>query len=169
MTKHLGDIREYLGTSEAILPEDTSYALDLYTYSGNTYLSMSELRADTYWCLEAHEKNAETITILVEEWSESLDLELHELGFLTDRGGEFEELSANVKSHVKKAAYHPEANGKVERRHKEISMLCRLYAAVAEMWHIGSDGVFSQVNALPEAGELVLRYNQRMGAKHLDS
>jgi hypothetical protein len=54
---------------------------------------------------------------------------------------EFEELSAYVKGHVKTAAYHPEANGEVERRHKEISMLCRLYdcdpPAVAEMWHIG--------------------------------
>jgi len=35
------------------------------------------------------------------------------------------------------------------------------------MWHIGSYGVF-QVKALPEAVELVLRYNNRMGAKHLN-
>lgn len=183
------DIREYLGdcgcamsknnrrkskkwgTSEAVLPEDTSYALDLYTYSGKIYLSIVHLSTDTYWCLEVHEKKAETITALLDVWSESLGLEFHELTFLTDRGGGFEELSAYVKGHVKTAAYHPEANGKVERRHNEISMLCRLFdcdpPAVAEMWHIGSYGVF-QVKALPEVGELVLRYNQRMGAKHLD-
>ena len=35
------------------------------------------------------------------------------------------------------------------------------------MWHFGSFGVF-QVKALPAPGDLVLRYNQRMGAKHLD-
>jgi len=75
--------------------------------------------------------------------------------FFTDKGGEFEKLSAYVKSHDKTAAYLPGANEKVERRHKEISVLCRLYdynpTAVAEMWHIGSYGVF-QVKALPEAG-----------------
>jgi hypothetical protein len=66
---------------------------------------------------------------------------------------------------VKTASYHPEANGKIERRHREVSMLCRLYdcdpLAVAEMWHIGSFGVF-QVKALPAPGDLVLRYNERV-------
>jgi len=99
--------------------------------------------------LEVHKK-AETITTLLKV---------------------FEELSAYVKRHVKTTAYHPEANGKVERRHEEISFLCRLYdcdpPAVAEMWHIGSYGVF-QVKALPDSGKIVLRFNQRMGAKHLD-
>jgi len=50
-------------------------------------------------------------------------LELHELTFLTDRGEEIEELSAYVKT----AAYNHDANGKVDTRHKEISMLRRLY------------------------------------------
>ena len=104
--------------------------------------------------MEVHEQKAETITSLLDVWSGSLGLELHEVTFLTHREGEFEE-----------------PNGNVERRHKEISMLCQLYdcdpPAVAEMWHIGSYGFF-QAKALPEAGELVLRYNQRMSAKHLD-
>ena len=73
------------------------------------------------------------------------------------------ELSAYVEGHGKTTTYHIEAKGEVERTHKEISMLCRLYdcdpPAVAETWHIGSYGV----NALTEAGKLVLRYNQRMG------
>ena len=101
----------------------------------------------------------------------ALGLELHELTFLTHREGEFVELSAYVEGHGKTTTYHIEAKGEVERTHKEISMLCRLYdcnpPAVAEMWHIGSYGVF-QVNALSEAGEVVLRYNQCMGVKHLD-
>ena len=37
------------------------------------------------------------------------------------------ELSAYVKDHVKTASYHPEANGKIERRHEEVGMMCRLY------------------------------------------
>jgi hypothetical protein len=35
------------------------------------------------------------------------------------------------------------------------------------MWHIGSYAV-SQIKSLTEAGELVPRYNQRIGAKYLD-
>jgi len=78
-------------------------------------------------------------------------LELHELTFLTDRGEEIEELSAYVKT----AAYNHDANGKVDTRHKEISMLRRLYdcdsPVVAEMWRISLYGVF-QGQALLEAG-----------------
>jgi len=44
---------------------------------------------------------------------------------MTDVG--FAELSACLKDHVKTASYHPEANGKIERRHKEVGMMCRLY------------------------------------------
>jgi len=83
------------GTPEAVLPEDTSYALNVNTYSGKTYLLILQLSTDTYWCLEVHEKKAEPTTITVlEVWSESLGLELTSL---SDRGGEFEELSAYVK------------------------------------------------------------------------
>jgi hypothetical protein len=77
--------------------------------------------------LEVDENKVQTITALLDVRSESLGLELLELTFLTDREGEFEEHSAHVRDHVKIVAYRPEANGEVERRHKEISMLCRLY------------------------------------------
>jgi hypothetical protein len=61
---------------------------------------------------------------------------------LSDQVGEFAELSAYLKDHVKTASYHPEANGKIERIHKEVRMMCRLYEceppAVAELWRSGS-------------------------------
>ena len=76
--------------------------------------------------MEVDENKVQTITALLDVRSESLGLELLELTFLTDREGEFEEHSAHVRDHVKIVAYRPEANGEVERRHKEISMLQRL-------------------------------------------
>jgi len=98
------------------------------------------LKSESFWAFEVPEKTAEVITELLVVWAESLGLDLSELTFLTDRGGEFAELSPFIKDHVKTASYHPEANGKIERRHKEVSVLCRLYdcdpPAVAEMWHI---------------------------------
>ena len=45
--------------------------------------------------------------------------------FYSDRGGEFAELSAEKQ--VKTVSYHPEANGKIARKHKEPSMMWRLY------------------------------------------
>lgn len=139
------DIREYLsdcgcavtknnrrkcaswGKPEALLPDETSYALGLYTYAGKIYLSILHLKSESFWSLEVPKKTAEVITDLLVVWAESLGLDLSELTFLTDRGGEFAELSPFIKDHVKTASYHPEANGKIERRHKEVSMLCRLY------------------------------------------
>jgi hypothetical protein len=54
-------------------------------------------------------------------WSVSLNLPLHEL---TDRGGEFEDISPyDVKSHVKTAAYSPQSNGSVERIHMEVGYM----------------------------------------------
>ena len=135
------------------------------------YLSILHLSSNTNWSLEVPEKSAPVVSGLLKVWAESLNLDLSTLSFLTDRGGEFEEVSLLVKDHVKTASYHPEANGKVERRHKEVAMLCRLYDCeppdVAEMWHVGSYGVFL-FKLLPGPGELVLHYNQRMGAKTKD-
>ena len=97
------DIREYLsdcgcavtknnqrtcvswGKPEALLPDETSYALDLYTYAGKIYLSILHLKSESLWSLEVPEKTAEVITDLLVVWAESLGLDLSELTFLTDR------------------------------------------------------------------------------------
>ena len=70
---------------------------------------------------------------------------LCELTILSDRGGEFAELSAHMKDHVKTASYHPEQNGKTERMLKEPGMMCRLHEskppAVVELWRCRPYGV----------------------------
>ena len=108
---------------------------------------------------------------VITTWAESLDLSLASMTFLSDRGGELPELSAYIKDHVKTASFHPEANGKIERRQKELGMMCRLYECepptVAEMWRSGAFGVH-QIKKLPEKGELVLRYVRRKGPKSSD-
>ena len=102
------------------------------------------MKDDQFWSTEVWEKSSECITSLISAWADSLGLNLHDLTFLSDWGGEFAELSAYFKDHVKTytASYHPEANGKIERRHKEVGMMCRLYEceppAVAELWRSGS-------------------------------
>jgi hypothetical protein len=160
------------GKPEEVLPEDNAFAVDLYSFGAKTYLSILNLKDDQFWSTEVWEKSSECITFLISAWVDSLGLNLCDLTFLSDRGGELAELSAYVKDHVKTASYHPEANGKIERRHEEVGMMCRLYEceppAVAELWRSGSHGVF-QVKRLPQRGELVLRYVQRKGPKSADT
>jgi hypothetical protein len=77
------DIREYLsdcgcaltknnrlkcaswGKPEALLPDENSYALDLYTYAGKMYLSIPHFKSESFWSLEVPEKTAEVITDLL--------------------------------------------------------------------------------------------------------
>ena len=159
------------GTPAAVYPSENSIAVDLYSYGGKHFLSILDLNSDEFWSMEVWEKSSECIMDLLTTWAESLDLPLESMTFLSDRGGEFAELSAYIKKHVRTASYHPEANGKVERRHKELGMMCRLYEceppAVAEMWRCGAFGVH-QIKKLPDKGELVLRYVQRKGPKSAD-
>jgi hypothetical protein len=87
-----------LGKAKRIanLEDDNSYALDLYSYGAKTYLSILHLKSNEYWSIVVAEKTAEEIMLL--GWSVSLNLPFHELCFLTDRGGEFEDISPYVKA-----------------------------------------------------------------------
>ena len=80
-----------------------------------------------FWSIEVEEKSSECITSVISVWADSLGLKLCELTFLSGRGGEFTELSAYLKDHVKSASHHPEDIGKIERGHKELGMMCGLY------------------------------------------
>jgi hypothetical protein len=73
------------------LEDDKSYALDLYSYGAKIYLSILDLKSNEYWSIVVAEKTAEEIMQVLLGWSVSLNLPLHELCFLTDRGGEFED------------------------------------------------------------------------------
>lgn len=122
-------------TPESVLSENTLLTLDLYPYSGKyVYFMIANLSTDTIG-LEFHEKKAEIVSALLNVWSESIGLKLHELTFLTGRGFcLYEGASQNF-------WLSSEANGNVQRRHKEIYMLCRLCdcdsSTVAEIWYIG--------------------------------
>jgi hypothetical protein len=90
-----------LGKAKRIanLEDDKSYALDLvYSYGAKTYLSILHLKSNEYWSIVVAEKTAEEIMQVLLGWSVSLNLPLHELCFLTDRGGEFEDISPYVKT-----------------------------------------------------------------------
>jgi len=88
-----------------------------------------------------------------------------------DTREKFAEISTYIQDHVKTLSYHPEAKRKIERRHKQLRKVYRLYecepSAVAKMWISGACEVH-QVLKLFDRGELVLRYAQRKGPKSAD-
>ena len=77
---------------------------------------------------------------------------------MCDRGGEFAELSPYVKHLVKTSAYSPQANGSVERKHKDLAAYCSLYdrdpPEVAEL--LSKIQVGHVRKQTPEAGGLFL-------------
>jgi hypothetical protein len=68
-----------------------------------------------------------SIMALLETWDDSLDLPFGLITFLSNRGRKFVDLSAYIKKHVKAASSHTQANGKNQKRHRELRMMCRLY------------------------------------------
>jgi len=112
--------KEKWGKPEAVPPEENSYALELWFFGVKTYLSILDLILDEFWSVEVWEKTSDCIPALLTAWAEFRSISLYELTFLSDRGGEF-------KDHVKTASYHPEANVKIEKRHKELDMMCQPY------------------------------------------
>ena len=49
-------VRDFLIRTHQPLPDETSYALDLYTYVGKIYLSILHLKSESFWSLEVPEK-----------------------------------------------------------------------------------------------------------------
>ena len=103
------------GKREEVLPEDNAFAVDLNSFGAKTYLSILNLKDDQFWSTEVWESSSKCITSVISAWADSLGLNLCDLTFLFDRGGEFAKLSVYLKDHVKTASYHPEANGKIEK------------------------------------------------------
>jgi hypothetical protein len=148
------------------------YYLDLYTYGAKTYLTILSSKDDKFWALELDSK-ANVLAVFT-AWCDSLNLTLSELTVLTDRGGEFNCLDEFLKNHIRTAAYSPYSNGRIERVHKEVSALCRLYDTtpdqIAELWRSGTQPSSVNLNRSQslEVGDLVLRYIQKVQSKVMD-
>jgi hypothetical protein len=147
--------------------------LDLYTYGPKTYLTIIDSQKDEFWALELMSKT--DVLAVFTAWAESRGLDISKLTVLTDRGTEFNCLDDYLKNHIRTAAYSPYSNGKVERIHKEVSSLCRLYDTtpdqVAEMWRSGTTPVsinFNRSHGILEVGDLVLKFIQRVQSKIMD-
>jgi hypothetical protein len=152
------------------LPSD--FCLDLYTYGSKTYLTILDLKKDEFWAIVLESK--QDVLPVFSAWIESRGLNISELTVLSDRGTEFNCLDDLLKNHVRTAAYSPYSNGKIERIHKEVSSLCRLYDTtpdqIAELWRSGTMPITTNINRSHhlEVGDLVLRFIQKIQSKTMD-
>ena len=69
MSKKNRRVSKKWGKPQAVLPEGTSFGLDLYTYAGKICLWILHLNKDNYLCWEAHERKDVTITDLLDLWT----------------------------------------------------------------------------------------------------
>jgi hypothetical protein len=69
------------------------------------------------WALPLNTK--EDAALVLKHWTDSMKIPSIAV-FESDRGGEFEQLTAlGIGKHVKTAAYHFQSNGSIERAHRE--------------------------------------------------
>ena len=107
---------------------------------------------------------------VIRPWSSSLGIDLSKISVMRERGGEFVELSVWVKHIVRTDSYSPQANGAIERRHKDLAAYCRLYEIEPPQ---AAELVSKiQVNAVTsrdlQEGDLFLRYVKRIQSKDKD-
>ena len=146
---------------------DADFAVDLYTFR-KTYLTILNLKTDEIYALEVQNKSSDEISSVFLGWMNSVGA-VHSITVLSDRGGEFAQFKDLVSKHLQTASFSPQANGKIERKHKELSALCRLYDCsppeACELLNRGRiDAVLvNAVKLLPNPGDLILRYVQKMG------
>jgi hypothetical protein len=78
-----------------------------------------------------YSKDVNSHLILLERVLQKLQ-GLDKITVLTDRGNEFNFLDNELKKHIKTASYSPQSNGKIERKHRELGALCRLYSTTPD-------------------------------------
>lgn len=100
-------------------------AVDLYTFK-NAYLTILNLRTEEIYAIEVQNEIPEEISSLFLAQMDSACLS-HLISILSDRGGEFSQFKNLASKHIKTASFSPQANGRLERKHKELSALCRLH------------------------------------------
>jgi hypothetical protein len=99
-------------------------AIDLYEFHDLIYLSMLDYYSDVLFVKRVLDKSADSVkeaSLLL--WTDCRKMPVR---IMSDRGTEFNWVEKLGIIHSRTSAYTPELNGKLERRHKELSKLCRI-------------------------------------------
>ena len=129
--------------------------MDLFSWSEIHSLTILDIKGDKFYAIPLNSKDE--AGVVLKGWASSMGISPDAV-FLSDRGGEVESLTAlGIGKHVKTASYSPQANGRIERAHRELGVMCRIYGItpdeVTKIWQVNM-----ALNKIPEPGELFLRY-----------
>ena len=97
-------------------------SVDLCSWLSKVYLTLLDLYSDKIWALQIYGKSARVETKTLQMFCDTVGLPTE---VLTDRGGKFVGLKDVVSLHWRTAAYRPQSNSRLERKHREIDSLCR--------------------------------------------
>jgi len=99
-------------------------SLDVYKYKQIPYLTVLDHYSEYPVAFQLQDNSMESVQAAVELFVSMFGVPR---SFLTDQGNEFNSVH-EVCKHITTAAYRPQGNGKLERLHKEIGKLCRIYS-----------------------------------------
>jgi hypothetical protein len=124
------------------------------------YLTLLDLYSDKIRAFQIYGKSATVVT-------ETFQMFCDTVGFptevLSDRGGEFVGLKDFVSLHRRTAAYRPQSNSRLERKHREIGNLCRTndISPLDAVLLLNDDNVERLFGENRPAGDFCLRYVQK--------
>ena len=137
----------------------STIADDHFSFAGIKFLTILRLDTKQMWILRVEDGTREEVENVFMSWMDSMQLK-DVRRILTDRGVEFTNFGhISGLQHVKTAAYHPETNGALERRHREIAKLCRIHGVMPDGLK-ELDLVQAILDEISE-GDLVMRYKAR--------
>ena len=165
--------RDYTGSLDLGRHPYHVIALDIYSYNGCHFLTILDMYSDYIWILRCTDKSMETVSARWRDWLSKQGERPREV--LTDRGTEFNFFEQYEDIHHRRtASYRPQSNGRLERRHKELSKLCRIRGIMPDELDDLNDADATALLAeeIPEIhkfklGDSVYRYvNRRARHKH---
>jgi hypothetical protein len=144
--------------------------MDVYSFAGKKFVTILDLYSDFLEVYEVKDKSSrscdEAYRQFVANWG-------HPVEVLTDQGTEFCFLKNYEVKHRRTAAYRPQSNGRLERKHRELAKQSRIHGLmpdeVAHMFNtLEVKELFYEPRNLGDtfdSGDLVLRYTPRRSRK----
>lgn len=102
--------------------------MDLYSYEELTYLTIIDMLSRQTWILQVDNKTESEVASVFRTWFQSMGPEFQTKysKLLSDRGGEFNFEVLGLRR-IRTAAAHPQTNGTLERKHRELSQQARIH------------------------------------------
>jgi hypothetical protein len=133
--------------------------MDVFMYDHVPFLTILDVELNYLWVFRLQDKTRDEVQSMFEAFWNSLDgnIKARLRILLTDNGKEFqfEQFFVPELKKMKSSVYHPQGNSFVERKHKEISVQCRIHEVYPDEL---KESVLNANAKVLNVDNLVLRY-----------